>query len=109
MTSPSGLDKAGVGTQKRPGEEQTLSPPARAVGQFHRNADVNAGRDAIHHTLGNQDYQAAPGSHIHQGGNGQALLDGITITGSRSANVASILDQLANVVAQLGGINSTGP
>lgn len=83
------------------------SPPAETVNDFHRYSDVNARTESQHHTLGNRPTEAAKGDHTHDGTNGIALLDGITFTLSRTANVASILDQICDALERIGASNQT--
>ena len=42
-------------------------PKAPEVTKFHTNADTDGSREAIHHTLGPNSTQAAPGDHDHRG------------------------------------------
>lgn len=83
------------------------SPDARAVLEFHRNDDVNSRGEAHHHTLGRGHSQASWGDHLHDGQTGEALLLGVTFTGSRTTNAASVLDQICNALSALGAVNST--
>ena len=80
-------------------------PTSEEVDQFHTNADTDTRKEAFHHTLGASDNQAAPGSHLHRGGDSLPLLGGITITGSRGGNVA-LLSVIQALVA-LGATDST--
>lgn len=82
-------------------------PTSEEVELFHQNADTDARAEAIHHTLGVGDNQAARGSHNHRGGDSVLLLSGITITGSRGGNVA-LLSVIQALVA-LGATDSTTP
>jgi hypothetical protein len=77
------------------------------VNDFHRNSDVDTRRESQHHTLGNRPGNASPGDHIHDGQNGIALLDGVSFTLSRTANVASILDQICDALEKIGAVNNT--
>lgn len=61
-------------------------PTAEEVEQLHTNADTDSRKEAIHHTLGSGDNQAAAGSHNHRGGDSVQLLLGVTITGSRGSD-----------------------
>jgi len=83
------------------------SPPSEAVNDFHRNSDVDARKESQHHTLGNRPGNASPGDHVHDGQNGIALLDGVSFTLSRTANVASILDQICDALEKIGAVNNT--
>lgn len=75
---------------------------ARIVAQFHRNADTDSSKQAIHHTIGPAADQVASGAHTHDGGETRQLLAGITITGSRGGNVAlaSVIDALQALGAE---------
>lgn len=80
-------------------------PASEEVDQFHTNADTDSRAEAIHHTLGAGDNQAARGSHNHRGGDSVQLLTGVTITGSRGGNIA-LLSVIQALVA-LGATDST--
>jgi hypothetical protein len=81
------------------------SPSNGAVTAFHKNASVDTRAEDVHHTLGSDHNQAAPGDHQHKGGDSVALFAGITITGARGGNsaVASIIALLT----QFGAKDST--
>lgn len=83
------------------------SPDARSVAQFHRYADTDARKEAIHHTLGTGANQSANGSHNHQGGDGVPLLSDTVFTGSRSANLQSVLKQVIDALVLLGATDAT--
>lgn len=68
----------------------------REVQDFHTNDDMDAGKNAHHHSLGPSASQASPGSHSHDGTDSRQLMAGITITGSKGGNVA-----LANLISAL--------
>lgn len=80
-------------------------PTSEEVDKFHQNADTDSRGQAIHHTLGPTENQAAPGNHNHRGGDSVQLLLGITITGSRGGNIA-LLSVIQALVA-LGATDST--
>lgn len=80
-------------------------PTAEEVDRLHQNADTDSRAEAIHHTLGVGDNQAAKGSHNHRGGDSVQLLGGITLTGSRGGNIA-LLSVIQALVA-LGATDST--
>lgn len=80
-------------------------PSAEDVERFHTQADTDARKEAIHHTLGSGTNQAAPGDHTHRGGDSLPLLGGITLTGSRGGNIA-LLSVIQALVA-LGATDST--
>ncbi|HET7713277.1 MAG TPA: hypothetical protein VFK94_02310 [Patescibacteria group bacterium] len=74
---------------------------ARVHADVHVYSDVDQDRTSQHHTLGNAEFQAAPGNH------GKRHLAGIRITGSRGGNAA-----LASVIAalvKLGADDDTTP
>lgn len=73
----------GGGTSK-PNALAAQKPSAEEVDTFHTNSDVDIRAEAIHHTLGVLPTQASPGDHTHDGSNSAALLDGLSITGSRA-------------------------
>jgi hypothetical protein len=72
------------------------------VREFHNNADTDGGVGSIHHTLGPGRFQAAAGSHLHDGGDSAPLLDGQIITGSRSGGSA-----LSSVIAALVALGAS--
>ena len=78
------------------------SPSAEIVRQFHKNSDVDVRPESIHHTLGAGKNQATAGDHNHNGGNSKLLLEGYTITGSRSAGttITSIIAALVRLGAK---------
>lgn len=80
-------------------------PTSEEVEKLHQNADTDARKEAIHHTLGPTENQASPGNHNHRGGDSVQLLVGITITGSRGGNIA-LLSVIQALVA-LGATDST--
>ena len=59
-------------------------PTTQEVTAFHKKADTDGSRTSIHHTLGGQKEQAAPGNHDHRGGDSVLLLDGTTISGAKT-------------------------
>lgn len=77
-------------------------PAPKVVSEFHTNDDVDSSSDAHHHTLGPGANQAAPGYHNHDGSNSVALLEGFTLTGSKStgAALASAISALVMLGAQ---------
>jgi len=68
------------------GADENPKPPAQAVEDFHTNSDLDARAEAQHHTLGPGPNQAAPGDHVHDGGDSALLLEGQTIAGSRATD-----------------------
>jgi len=83
-------------------------PDARAVLAFHRNDDVDSRPESHHHSLGQGRSNASPGNHTHDGNTSAPLLSA-NITGSRTNNVGSILDQILNELAKIGITNATTP
>lgn len=81
--------------------DQGIPPSAEQVADFHTNSDADTRKEAQHHTLGIQPYQASPGDHTHDGGTSPLLLAGVTITGTRgsAANAASIISALVKLGA----------
>lgn len=80
---------------------KTDKPSAKAVLDFHTNSDKDGSPQALHHSLGSGANQAAAGNHTHDGGQSAsltALMENITVTGSRGGNaaVASLLSGLAS-------------
>ena len=80
-------------------------PASEEVESFHTNADTDARKESVHHTLGVSENQAASGNHNHRGGDSVLLLSGITLTGSRAGNIA-LLSVIQALVA-LGATDST--
>lgn len=83
------------------------SPDAKVVAAFHRYADTDARKEAIHHTLGTGANQSADGLHNHQGGHGVSLLPDVVFTGSRSANLQIVLKQVIDALVLLGATDNT--
>lgn len=75
------------------------SPKAETVADFHNNADTDATRTAIHHTLGPGRNQAASGSHSHDGNDSPRLLNGVQISG---ATAEVVLDNVVSALVRLG-------
>lgn len=94
-----------------PQPKKIASPPQRDVTAFHKYDDLDASQDAHHHTIGPSKNQAASGRHDHQDEGGAPLFDSTIdiITGSRAAAVASILDQICDLLEKLGAQNATTP
>lgn len=88
-----------------PAQKQNAKPDASIVDDFHTNADTDIRPESLHHTLGSNGTQAAPGDHTHDGGNSQLLLTGYTLTGSRGGNAA--LPGLIAALVRLGATDST--
>jgi hypothetical protein len=78
---------------------------AKTVNKFHNKSDVDSASTAQHHTLGPRADQAASGKHNHDGRNSPKILEGTTLTGSRSGG--SALDSVISALVQLGATDST--
>lgn len=76
-------------------------PAPQVVAEFHTNSDVDAEKDAQHHTIGTGVNQASSGSHKHDGNDSFLLLDGVEIIGAKGGNTA-----LASVIAALIGMGA---
>ena len=100
MTSAQQPDKAASPKVER-------SPDARAVLDFHRNSDIDARPEAMHHSLGTTRAQASPGDHTHDGVTSIALLEGVTFTGSITSNPDEILKQIAQALTRIGATDNT--
>lgn len=81
------------------------SPTSLIVNKFHTKSDVDSSSFAQHHTIGNRTHQAASGAHTHDGKNSRTLLEGVSITGSRSGGAA--LDSVISALVKLGATDST--
>lgn len=81
------------------------NPSSGEVRKFHTNSDADGSASSIHHTLGSQAAQASPGNHGHDGGSSKLLLDGASITGSRSGGAALI--SVINLLVALGATDNT--
>lgn len=71
-------------------------PPSKDVTDFHTNSDVDAHKEAQHHTIGTGVNQAASGAHNHRGGDSVRLGVGLKITGAKGGNTA-----LSSVIAAM--------
>lgn len=85
------------------------SPSPRVVNEFHKYDDLNSKPEAHHHSIGRGAQEASPGNHNHDGVNSIALLDGITFTGSKSTQTASVLGQVIAALGALGAKDATLP
>lgn len=79
--------------------EDKESPKAESVAKFHNNADTDANRTSLHHTLGPGRNQAASGSHRHDGNDSPRLLEGVQISG---ATTEIVIDNIVSALARLG-------
>jgi hypothetical protein len=86
-------------------EEQRPQP--QIVADFHTNSDVDASKDSQHHTIGLNEFQAAAGSHTHNGSDSYQLLTNEEIVGSRGGNTA--LASVIGILERMGAKNSTTP
>lgn len=81
-------------------------PTPQEVQDFHKNADRDGSRTALHHTLGPGHNQAAAGNHSHDGGDSASITDtllaDVTISGSRADGTA-----LRSVIAALTKLGAT--
>lgn len=84
------------------------SPSATVVERFHKHADTDTRREAIHHTLGPNGAQASPGDHDHKGGNSRLLLEGYTLVGSKSTP-ATMWGSILACLERLGAEDNTTP
>ena len=86
-------------------EEQRPAP--QVVEDFHTNSDVDRDKDAQHHTIGTNEFQAAAGSHTHNGSDSLQLLTAEEITGSRGNNTA--LTSVIGILVRMGAKDSSTP
>lgn len=77
------------------------------VRDFHIKDDVNSSDNAHHHMLGRATGKASPGLHNHDGINSESLLEGVSLSGSRAANTADIVRQIAQALVLLGATDNT--
>ena len=85
--------------------EPSSYPSAQTVNEFHQNSDVDTSPEAQHHTLGIGPNKASPGDHRHNGEDAPLLLEGVTISGSRTNGDA--LQSLLTALAAHGLQNET--
>lgn len=83
-------------------------PTSQQVKKIHENADTDGSQKSIHHTLGPLHNQSAPGDHTHDGGTSARLLEGVTLTGSRT-NITTLGPQIVAALEALGATNNTTP
>ena len=83
-------------------DRSNTNASTREVTNFHSKADTDGSPLAIHHTLGIDRNQAAPGNHVHDGKASPKIGRGLnlTVTGSRGGNaaLASLLTALHQVI-----------
>jgi hypothetical protein len=87
------------------GRDENPKPPNQVVDDFHENSDLDARAEAQHHTLGPGPTQAAPGNHTHDGGDSALLLEGQTISGSRSTDAWRI--SVNAILVRLGAVDNS--
>lgn len=80
-------------------------PDSKTVTEFHSNADTDASKDSVHHTLGTGNNQASPGAHRHDGSDSFQILEDFEITGSRASGTA--LASIIVALVQMGAIDKT--
>lgn len=80
-------------------------PSSKEVSLFHTNSDVDGSSKSLHHTLGSNRGQASPGDHTHDGGTSKLLLEGISVTGSRSGGAALL--SVISILTSLGATDAT--
>lgn len=80
-------------------------PSAEEVDDFHTNSDLDLRLESQHHTLGPNPNQAAPGDHVHDGGDSALILEGFTITGSRSTDAWRV--SVNALLVRLGATDSS--
>jgi hypothetical protein len=121
MTTPYGPNNSGPITSQNPNiNSRALQvpdnsgsetfPTAHEVANFHRNADTNKRPEAIHHSLGTGHNQASFGDHIHDGSTGVQLLQATDLFNQNLGTPQGqkdAINQILNVLARLGAINST--
>lgn len=81
------------------------APSPEEVERQHQNADTDARKEAIHHTLGASENQASPGNHNHRGGDSVQLLGGVSITGSRGTDAWRL--SITQALVALGATDSS--
>ena len=83
------------------------APSGKEVAWFHREADTDASELAAHHTLGNDQNQAAKGNHTHDGRNGRKLFgDGDAVTGTKYASGGPSAGDLTNLQNQINALTA---
>ena len=91
---------------KLPYERDAGSVDPQTVKAFHEKADTDASAQAIHHTLGPKNGNAAGGDHNHIVGTPyKKPLSGVTLSGSRGGNAA--LPSIIAALVKMGATDST--
>lgn len=83
-------------------------PSAKEVADFHRNSDVDRDFNSLHHTVGNNRFQVASGTHVHDGSSGQTLVDTVFAgdTGDPK-DQPDILQAILGALTNVGAVNNT--
>lgn len=84
---------------------QVPKPASNVVDDFHTNSDVDLRAEAQHHTLGPGSNQASSGQHRHDGGDSPLILEGFTITGSRTTDAYRL--SINALLVRLGAVDSS--
>lgn len=103
------LDQEAIRRKTPSGGEEEVdarSPDNKTVEDFHKNASKDTRPEDMHHTLGIESNQAAPGDHTHDGSNGVLLLAGTIISGSK-ASPSTVLPSIIGALVRLGAEDST--
>ena len=100
MSMLSSADNAGTF-----GRDENPKPPNQVVDDFHENSDLDARAEAQHHTLGPGPTQAAAGNHTHDGGDSSLLLEGETISGTRTTDAWRL--SVNAILVRLGAIDNS--
>lgn len=85
----------------------TASPSPQEVDAFHKYADTDKRSESIHHTIGRGPGQVSDSRHTHDGTTSALLFDNAVISGSRSTQLANIVNDLLNVLQEVGIQNGT--
>lgn len=78
--------------------EASTGPTPQEVNAYHKAADKDASKNALHHTLGLRPNQAAAGNHTHNAKDSVKIgtNENFVLTGAKGGNVA-----LTNLIALL--------
>lgn len=80
-------------------------PDPITVREFHTNADTDADKDALHHTLGPGVHQAASGAHNHDGSNSPKLIPGTAIVGAKGTT--PYYNSINAILVALGAVDQS--
>jgi hypothetical protein len=94
------------GTAEPKPKDEDPSPNRRVVDAFHKHSDVNERKESLHHTLGPGPGEASPGEHVHDGGTSKVILEGFTLTGSKSAPI-TMWPSIIACLTRLGAEDNT--